>query len=80
MVSTYQCPTCKDMVYSRAIHDMRSCSCKSLSVDGGFDYAKLSFNPEIQKDIKFKKKRVYATKKELYDDWNKNINNFGIIN
>ena len=40
-VSTIQCPKCKDTIYSRTRHDFRSCSCKSIFIDGGLDYTKV---------------------------------------
>jgi len=34
-VKIYQCPKCKEWVYSRARHDFKQCSCGVLAVDGG---------------------------------------------
>jgi hypothetical protein len=30
-----QCDNCKDIVFSRARHDMQFCSCKRVAIDGG---------------------------------------------
>ena len=38
IVNAIQCPRCGDTIYSRTRHDYRSCSCGSVSIDGGFDY------------------------------------------
>jgi ribosomal protein S27E len=32
------CPKCKDVIWSRSVHDMRYCGCKNTFVDGGRDY------------------------------------------
>lgn len=37
------CFACDDVVYSVMRHDMRSCSCGKVSIDGGKDYTKVSF-------------------------------------
>ena len=70
------CPKCHDKIYSRATHDFHSCSCGEIAVDGGFDYLRLCF-PKIKPEtIEI---NIDATKEELYIDWNKGINKFGII-
>jgi len=38
------CPNCSEIVFSRELHENRECSCKRVSVDGGFDYFKFSSN------------------------------------
>lgn len=70
------CPTCKDKIYSRTTHDMRFCSCGEIAIDGGFDYTKVSFKKAIPESVKLE---IDASKDELYQDWNKNINKFGLI-
>lgn len=32
------CPKCKDVIWSRSVHDFRYCGCKNTFVDGGRDY------------------------------------------
>jgi hypothetical protein len=44
-------------------------------VDGGFDYMRVGYKDQPE----YVEVYVIATKKELYDDWNKNINKFGTI-
>lgn len=75
-VKAIQCRKCHDKIFSRARHDFRSCSCSAISIDGGFDYIKVSFQqdqfgPEVF-DLE-----VEATKKELYDDWNEKRDKYG---
>lgn len=75
-VIAVKCPECGDLIYSRARYDFRYCSCGEIAIDGGFDYVKISYKKiSPEKYIKY----IIATKQELYDDWNKNINKYGII-
>ena len=71
-----QCPTCNDIVYSRARHDMRGCSCGDIAVDGGFDYSKISYRKTSPSVVEIE---VDATKAELYNDWNNRIDEYGLI-
>jgi hypothetical protein len=77
-VAALKCNQCGDLVYSRAHHDFRQCSCGGTGVDGGFDYLKVCFKPDVGNPeiVKF---NVKATKQELYDDWNLQKNKFGLI-
>ena len=72
----YKCPTCRTLVYSRARHDMRSCPCGDIAVDGGRDYSKISFKKKAPIPYKVK---ISNTKEEVYDDWNKEIDKLGWI-
>ena len=76
-VYTVKCPKCGDRIYSRARHDFRYCSCNYLFVDGGFEYTRIG--AESLDNIDAKEIDIDVTEKELYDDWNKNINKYGII-
>ncbi len=38
-----RCTHCGDEVFSNHRHDFKSCKCKKVSIDGGFDYIKISF-------------------------------------
>jgi len=76
-IKAIQCPTCKDIIYSRARHDFRFCSCLSIAVDGGFDYRKIVCKKRDEvKDVDIE---VDATKSDLYNDWNNRIDEFGLI-
>ena len=72
----YKCPTCKDIVYSRARHDCRSCSCRAIYVDGGFEYTRIGSKTKFPQACTIE---VNATQKELFDDWNFCHNKFGLI-
>ena len=72
------CPNCHDFIYSRAHYDFRYCTCRNVFIDGGFDYLKYG-----AKDVnKVKRKQINipkVTRKDLYDDWNKHINKYGLM-
>jgi len=80
-IKALRCPLCGDAVYSRARHDMRWCSCEAIAVDGGFDYAKISYDTEKLdgKKPEWIDVEVDATKGQLYQDWNKREDKFGLI-
>lgn len=78
-VCAIQCRKCQDIIYSRARHDMRWCSCGTIAIDGGneFSYCKITGRAEdmiFQMDFE-----VPATSAELYDDWNSGRDKFGLI-
>lgn len=75
-VSAIKCPACGDIIFSRARHDFRYCTCKEVYIDGGFDYNKIGFHTKQPIFIIIK---VDQTKKELYDDWNSRKDKFGLI-
>lgn len=78
-VQAIKCPLCGCTIYSRARHDFRSCKCGAVSVDGGFDYMKCAWDQNrVPPPVAFEMK-VDATKKELYDDWNRHIDTYGLI-
>lgn len=76
-VVTITCGSCGDEVFSRARHDFRSCSCRKVHIDGGFDYTKAGFHPDTS--YRMRHRYVHATRAELFDDWNRNIDKFGKI-
>ena len=76
-VYAVKCPECGDIIYSRATHDFHYCSCGNVFIDGGFEYTRIG-----AKDLDALQRLeidVDATEKELYKDWNENIDKFGII-
>lgn len=79
-VNAIQCPICKIWVYSRTRHDMRGCPCKSIFIDGGRDYSKITYSQHLDKNkFKFRTFKIKATKNDLYIDFNKSMNKFGYI-
>lgn len=77
IVRTAKCPKCKQVLYSRAIHDFRYCSCEEIFIDGGFDYTKIGGTDlaTIETGIA----EIDATKEELYNDWNYGYDKYGIL-
>ena len=75
-ITAHKCSTCKDVLYSRATHDFRTCGCGKTSVDGGFDYTRLVFKKEKPESVEVD---VNVTKDQLYEDWNNRINKYGIL-
>ena len=76
IVTSLKCPKCGDIIYSRARHDFRSCSCEAVAIDGGFDYTRIIGNDCPKTEILVVDG---ADKQMLYDDWNKRIDKFGLI-
>jgi len=77
-VSAIKCPKCSCTIYSRSRHDFRACECGACHVDGGFDYLKIMWQPEIEEPDIFQIE-VDATKEQLFHDWNNRKDKFGII-
>jgi hypothetical protein len=75
-VCAIKCFNCGDIIFSRAHHDYRECSCRKIAIDGGRLYTRIIGNIE---DFKILSLDIKETNKELYDDWDKNINKFGLI-
>ena len=70
------CPTCKSFIFSRARHDFRSCVCGNILVDGGFDYMRAGSKGAVPVS---ERRQVKATRKQLYDDWNKHTDLYGLV-
>lgn len=77
-VISITCPKCGYTIFSRTRHDCRSCFCKSVNIDGGFEYTKVGFDPKLEPPQP-KEMEVSQTPKELYDDWNDGTEKFGFI-
>ena len=75
-ITARRCPNCKDVLYSRAHYDFRTCGCGDTSVDGGPGVERTIYKKEIPENVELD---VNATKDQLYDDWNNRINKYGIV-
>lgn len=75
-VNAIQCRGCSDIIYSRARHDFRTCSCGNCSIDGGFDYMKISFGYNGYINIPLE---IKVTEKDLWEDWNSGKDCYGLI-
>ncbi len=75
-ISAIRCDKCHDTIYSRAVHDYRSCSCGDIAIDGGFDYTRTIFKTEAPKLIELD---LDVSKQILYEDWNNKKDVYGLI-
>jgi hypothetical protein len=74
-IQAIQCNAeCEDIIYSRAGHDFRWCTCKHCAIDGGRNYTKVTGLFFTQLEIE-----VNVTEKELYDDYNYSRDVYGKI-
>lgn len=78
-VSAITCEKCLDTVYSRARHDFRSCTCGAVSIDGGPAYTKICYPGDTTPPKIFDLDIGEITAADLYNDWNKRIDKYGII-
>lgn len=82
LVKGIRCKNCGDIIYSRAHHDFRWCSCEKCAIDGGFDYYRIIGDKDdwelMEIDI-LKDKDHDEVLKILYDDWNFEKNKYGMI-
>ena len=69
------CPKCNTLLFSRARHDFSWCACEEVAIDGGFDYLKTCFRDKIPEKVQLT--LLGVTKRELYDDWNRSVHQFG---
>ena len=94
-VRAFKCLLCGDVVYSRVAHDYRSCFCKNVSVDGGSlitvdgeqfgsFHSRILIRQKSQSEMVDCELNIEAQKSQhveriFYNDWNKSIDNYGII-
>jgi hypothetical protein len=82
-VWTITCPQCRLEMYSRAPHDFRECGCAArMMVDGGFaGYIRYGVEPSYFSKVKdsFRYRFINATKQQMYDDWSKHTDKFGLV-
>lgn len=82
VVNAIKCNKCNNTIYSRATHDFHWCPCGSCAVDGGFDYFKITGNPNDFETTKLNvldNEDINVAKKKLYDDWNFGNNQYGTV-
>ena len=46
-----QCRKCNELIESSHVHDLKSCKCGAIFVDGGLDYIKRGGNPDDMIDL-----------------------------
>lgn len=77
-VQAVKCEKCGDIVFSRAVNDLRGCTCGSVLVSGGLHNRG---KPVIAPGTKYRRLTlvVEATVRQLYDDWTSWTDKFGRI-
>ena len=81
-IKALKCPVCEDLIFSRALHDYRSCSCGAIAIDGGLTpYNKITWDGDKVDPTKLEliEIKIKESKKEIYNDWNKRIDKLGLI-
>jgi hypothetical protein len=77
-VNALKCPKCLSVIYSRAQYDFRRCTCGACFVDGGFEYMRFGYDPDIKMNEPFRLE-VDSSQDGLFQDWNKREDKFGLI-
>lgn len=49
--NSIQCKKCCDVISSMYTHDFKTCSCRAVAVDGGFEYMRVTGDPEDYIDL-----------------------------
>lgn len=75
-VNVVTCPNCGQTIYSRARHDFRECKCKSVFIDGGFEYTRMGGLTNAKTGVQYIEG---VTKQDLYNDWNMGRDEYGVI-
>lgn len=78
-VKGIKCPYCKEIIYSRARHDFKRCSCGKIFIDGGRDYIRYGSTKDIINDIEIYEIELDVTEINLINDWNNYKKKYGCI-
>lgn len=77
IVAALLCKSCNHAVFSRCRHDMRWCKCRSIAIDGGFDYCRVLSKEDAQMDqIQLE---IPVSKRDLYLDWSRRDDEHGLL-
>ena len=76
VIKAYRCKKCEDVIFSRAKHDYRSCSCGAIAVNGGIEFFRVTSRNQFPETVALD---LDITKEELYADWNSRKDEFGWI-
>lgn len=75
-VMATECHYCKDILFSRARHDLRNCTCGKTWVDGGQDFLRIGWTDRKPRTYKL---FIHQSPNVLYDDWNSMTDRYGCI-
>jgi len=76
-IRAYKCMSCGDIIYSRAPWDKRMCYCGHVAVEGGLNEQFMTCTPVAH--VQTLDIDVFVTSQQLFDDWDKVRNKFGLI-
>ena len=76
IITAHKCKFCEDILFSRAQHDYRTCSCGKLAVNGGLaslrTISRNHYPEKVELDLE-------VTEEELFADWNSRKDEFGWV-
>lgn len=78
-IQAVQCPDCKDIIFSRAAHDLRQCSCQSTFIDGGRSYTRVGFGAAGEPLFVTLQLGQGVDDAVLFNDWNERTDIFGLF-
>lgn len=76
IVQAYRCRSCEDILFSRAKHDYRTCSCGAVAVNGGLKFLRVTSRNQFPEKVDLD---LEVTERELYADWNSRTDEYGWI-
>ncbi|MCP3924969.1 MAG: hypothetical protein GY714_20520 [Desulfobacterales bacterium] len=77
VVNALHCFNCDSIVFSRAIDDIKACSCKSVFIKGGREQSKIRIEAgAVYENISYE---IFVSDEELFNDWNNKNNKYGLI-
>lgn len=76
MITAIVCMHCKDILFSRTEDDTRVCSCGQSCVKGGTTNPQIGYKQLVPITITWE---TSATHHELFLDWAKNIDQYGLV-
>ena len=76
IIKAYRCKTCEDILFSRAKHDYRTCSCGKVAVNGGIEFLQVRSMNQYPEKVELD---IDITEEELFADWNSRRDKFGWI-
>lgn len=78
-INAVLCKKCNYVVFSRSRHDLRYCYCKSIFIDGGFDYIRIGGDDKDIENIVLVTSQKDITKHTLYNDWSTGLDYYGLL-
>lgn len=78
-VRVFVCPKCESGIFPRTPRDFRPCSCNAMAVAGPTETPKLSAGTKLAPKIKVLDMNLKVSEKELEEDWEMMVDEFGHI-